>query len=41
MRPLAEAGYLVFVSIAPMLGPVTLPADFLFNVSACETELAD
>src|SRR6516165_2817671 len=29
MRPLAEAGWFVFVSIAPMLGPVTLPDDFL------------
>ena len=29
MRPLADAGWLVFVSIAPMLGPVTLPPDFL------------
>jgi len=29
MRPLADAGWLVFVSIAPMIGPVTLPSDFL------------
>jgi protein gp37 len=29
MRPLAEAGWVVFVSIAPMIGPVTLPDDFL------------
>src|SRR5262249_36001257 len=29
VRPLAEAGWFVFVSIAPMLGPVTLPPDFL------------
>jgi protein gp37 len=29
MRPLADAGWFVFVSIAPMLGPVTLPPDFL------------
>lgn len=29
MRPLAEAGWLVFVSVAPMLGPVILPPDFL------------
>jgi protein gp37 len=29
IRPLAEAGWFVFVSIAPMLGPVTLPDDFL------------
>jgi protein gp37 len=29
MRPLAAAGWTVFVSIAPMLGPVELPADFL------------
>jgi protein gp37 len=29
MRRLAEAGWTVFVSIAPMIGPVTLPADFL------------
>jgi protein gp37 len=29
MRALAEAGWFVFVSIAPMLGPVTLPDDFL------------
>ena len=26
---LAERGYLVFVSIAPMIGSVTLPDDFL------------
>jgi protein gp37 len=29
MRALAERGYLIFFSLAPMLGPVTLPADFL------------
>ncbi|HZP69241.1 MAG TPA: DUF5131 family protein [Pseudolabrys sp.] len=29
MRPLAEAGWLVYVVVAPMLGPVRLPADFL------------
>jgi protein gp37 len=29
MRLLAEAGFVVFVSIAPMLGPVVLPRDFL------------
>ena len=29
LRALAEAGWFVFVSIAPMLGPVTLPDDFL------------
>ena len=29
MRALAAAGWFVFVSIAPMLGPVTLPPDFL------------
>jgi protein gp37 len=29
MRDLAEAGWFVFVSIAPMIAPVTLPADFL------------
>jgi protein gp37 len=29
MKSLAEAGWLVFVSIAPMLDPVTLPPDFL------------
>jgi protein gp37 len=29
MRPLAERGWLVFVSIAPMIAPVRLPADFL------------
>jgi len=28
-RALAEAGYFVFVSIAPMLGPVILPDNFL------------
>jgi protein gp37 len=28
MRPLAEAGWTTFVSLGPMLGPVTLPADF-------------
>jgi protein gp37 len=29
MRTLAEAGWRVFVSVAPMIGPVTLPPDFL------------
>jgi protein gp37 len=29
MRLLASAGWFVFVSIAPMIGPVLLPADFL------------
>jgi protein gp37 len=29
MRPLATAGWFIFVSIAPMLGSVTLPPDFL------------
>ena len=29
MHPLAVSGFVVFVSIAPMLGPVVLPADFL------------
>jgi protein gp37 len=29
MRALAEAGWSIFVSIAPMIGPVVLPADFL------------
>ena len=29
MKPLAEAGWFVFVSVAPMLAPVKLPADFL------------
>jgi protein gp37 len=29
MRTLAEAGWFIFVSVAPMIGPVTLPADFL------------
>jgi protein gp37 len=29
VRPLAESGWLTFVSIQPMLGPVTLPPDFL------------
>jgi protein gp37 len=29
MRTLAASGWTVFVSIAPMLGPVTLPPDFL------------
>jgi protein gp37 len=28
MRDLAQHGWFVFVSIAPMIGPVTLPADF-------------
>ena len=29
IRPLAEAGWFIFVSIAPMIGPVRLPDDFL------------
>jgi protein gp37 len=29
MRALADAGWFVFVSIAPMIGPVKLPPDFL------------
>ena len=29
MRELAGVGWTVFVSIAPMLAPVTLPPDFL------------
>jgi protein gp37 len=29
MRPLADAEWFVFVSIAPMIGPVMLPEDFL------------
>ena len=29
MRTLAEAGWTIFVSIAPMIGPVILPDDFL------------
>jgi protein gp37 len=29
MRSLADAGWFVFVSISPMLGPVRLPEDFL------------
>jgi protein gp37 len=29
IRPFAEAGWFVFVSISPMLKPVTLPPDFL------------
>jgi protein gp37 len=29
LRPFAEAGWFVYVVIAPMLGPVTLPPDFL------------
>jgi protein gp37 len=29
MRQLAECGFIVFVSVAPMLAPVTLPRDFL------------
>ena len=29
MRVLAERGFLVFVSIAPLIEPVTLPDDFL------------
>ena len=29
MRPLADAGWTIFTSIAPMMGPVQLPPDFL------------
>jgi protein gp37 len=29
MREFAQRGWLVFVSLAPMIGPVTLPDDFL------------
>ena len=29
MRPLADAGFLIFVSVAPMLEPVVLPDTFL------------
>jgi protein gp37 len=29
MRPLAASGFVVFVSVAPMIGPVRLPSDFL------------
>jgi len=29
MRPLADAGWLIFVSIAPLIEPVLLPPDFL------------
>ena len=29
IRPLAEAGWFVFTSLAPLIGPVTLPVDFL------------
>jgi protein gp37 len=29
IRPLADAGWIIFVSIAPMIGPVILPPDFL------------
>jgi protein gp37 len=29
MRPLTTLGWIVFVSIEPMLGPITLPVDFL------------
>jgi len=29
LSPLAERGYTTFVSLAPMLGPVRLPPDFL------------
>jgi protein gp37 len=32
MRELAESGWTIFVSIAPMIGPVTLPPDFLGSV---------
>ena len=30
MRELAKRGWIVFVSVAPMLGPVTLPLDLLY-----------
>jgi protein gp37 len=29
MRPLADAGWFVYVALSPLLGPVTLPPDFL------------
>jgi protein gp37 len=29
IRPLANAGWFIFVSVAPMVEPVTLPSDFL------------
>src|SRR5260370_42320822 len=29
VRPLSDVGWLVFVSVAPMLAPLTLPPDFL------------
>jgi protein gp37 len=29
VRPMAEAGWFVFVALSPLLGPVTLPPDFL------------
>jgi protein gp37 len=29
VRPLAEAGWFVYVALSPLLGPVTLPPDFL------------
>ena len=29
MRPLAESGWRIFVSVAPMIGPARLPPDFL------------
>jgi protein gp37 len=29
MRALANAGWIIFVSVAPMFGPVTLPGDFV------------
>jgi protein gp37 len=38
MRQLAERGWLVFVSIAPMLGPVKLPADSLIRWVICSGE---
>jgi protein gp37 len=29
MRRLASEGWFIFVSLAPLIGPITLPADFL------------
>jgi protein gp37 len=35
MRELARQGYVIFVSIAPMIGPLKLPADFLALGDRC------
>jgi protein gp37 len=35
MRELARQGYVIFVSIAPMIGPVRLPADLLSLGDRC------